>query len=47
MGEGRDYTIQSVVRVCEMLDALHANEDGQRFAELVATVDMPKSSAFR
>lgn len=47
MSETRDYTIQSAVRVCDLLDALQANEDGLGFAELVAAVDMPKSSAFR
>jgi DNA-binding IclR family transcriptional regulator len=36
-----------VVRVCDLLDALQANEDGLGFAELVAAVNMPKSSALR
>lgn len=47
MSESRDYTIQSVVRVCDLLDVLQANEDGLGFAELVAAVNMPKSTAFR
>ncbi len=47
MKQGPDYTIQSVVRVCDLLDALQSEEDGLGFPELVARVGMPKSSAFR
>ncbi len=44
---GRDYSLQSVARVCAILNLLQETVDGVTLVDVAKTTGLPKSSAFR
>lgn len=46
-GDGTSYSIRSVDRVCDILDALANAQAGATLTEVAEAVSLPKSSAFR
>ncbi len=46
-GDDRSYSVRAVERVCRILDLLQSSPSGITLGQVVATTELPKTSAFR